>query len=233
MINYKDFNNKLKNIINEGVAENMIIVDGVVGVGKSSLMEILSEELGLTMFKEPVVDNPLLPLFYENMERYAFPLQVFFLNNRFKMIKEAQKINGAIMDRAPYGDVIFAKMLGEQGNMTKEELDCYLDLFANMMEHLPTPKLLIYLKTNVDSAIKKIRKRGREFEQETPRQYWEDLNKEYEDYFSSYSISPILEIDVSNIDFVNNEEHKKCVVGLIKSELMKIDLNNLLRESRG
>ena len=222
MINYKDFNNKLKNIINEGVAENMIIVDGVVGVGKSSLMEILSEELGLTMFKEPVVDNPLLPLFYKDMERYAFPLQVFFLNNRFKMIKEAQKINGAIMDRAAYGDVIFAKMLGEQGNMTKEELDCYLDLFANMMEHLPTPKLLIYLKTNVDSAIKKIRKRGREFEQETPRQYWEDLNREYEDYFSSYSISPMLEIDVSNIDFVNNEKDKEYVLKLIKDKFKEI-----------
>ena len=138
------------------------------------------------------------------------------------MIKEAQKLNGAIMDRAIYGDVIFAKMLGEQGNMSKAELDCYLDLFANMMEHLPIPKLIIYLKTDVDSAIKKIQKRGRGFEQETPRQYWEDLNREYDDYFSSYSISPILEIDVSNIDFVNNEKDREYVLELIKNKLKEI-----------
>ena len=111
MVNYKEFNDRLVNIINEGVAKDMIIVDGVVGVGKSSLMEILAEELNLTVFPEPVMDNPLLPKFYEDMKKYGFPLQVFFLNNRFRMIKEAQRLNGAIMDRAIYGDVIFAKML--------------------------------------------------------------------------------------------------------------------------
>ena len=222
MISYKEFNDRLKNAINEGVLENMIIIDGVVGVGKSSLMEILSKELDLKIFAEPVADNPLLPMFYVDMKMYGFALQIFFLNNRFRMIKEAQKLNGAIMDRAIYGDVIFAKMLGEQGNMSKAELDCYLDLFANMMEHLPIPKLIIYLKTDVDSAIKKIQKRGRGFEQETPRQYWEDLNREYDDYFSSYSISPILEIDVSNIDFVNNEKDREYVLELIKNKLKEI-----------
>ena len=222
MVNYKDFNDKLVNIINEGVKKDMIIVDAVVGAGKTSLMEILAEELNLTVFPEPVMDNPLLPKFYENMSKYGFPLQVFFLNNRFRMIKEAQKLNGAIMDRAIYGDVIFAKMLGEQGNMSKEELDCYLDLFANMMEHLPTPELLIYLKTDVDSAIRKIQKRGRDFEQDTPRQYWEDLNREYDDYFSSCTVAPVLTIDFSDIDYVNNTEDREYVVELIKDKLKEI-----------
>ena len=222
MINYKEFNNKLISIMNEGIANNMIIVDGVVGVGKSSLMNILSEELGLTVLPEPVVDNPLLPKFYDDMKKYGFALQVFFLNNRFRMIKEAQRLGGAIMDRAIYGDVIFAKMLGDQGNMSKEELDCYLDLFTNMMEHLPTPELLIYLKTDVDSAIKKIQKRGRAFEQETPRQYWEDLNREYDAYFSSCTVAPVLTIDVSNLDYVNIEEDRRYVVELIKDRLVEI-----------
>jgi deoxyadenosine/deoxycytidine kinase len=222
MVSYKEFNDRLVNIINEGVCDKMVIVDGIVGVGKSSMMDILAEELNLTVFPEPVVDNPLLPKFYSDMRKYAFPLQVFFLNNRFRMIKEAQKLDGAIMDRSIYGDVIFAKMLGDQNNMSREELDCYLDLFANMMEHLPIPELVIYLKTNVDSAIRKIQKRGRDFEQDTERSYWEDLNREYEDYFSSYSISPVLTIDVSDIDFVNNEQDKQYVLGLIKDKLAEI-----------
>lgn len=222
MISYKAFNDKLLQIINEGVAKDMIIVEGTVGVGKSSLMEILSEEFGLTVFPEPVVNNPLLPLFYENMKQYGFALQVFFLNNRFRMIKEGQKLEGAIMDRSIYGDVIFAKMLHDQGNMSKAEIDCYLDLFANMMEHLPTPELVIYLRTDTESAIEKIKKRGRECEQNTDHQYWEDLNKEYDEYFSSYSISPSLVIDVSNIDYVNNKEDRDYIVKLIRDKLIEI-----------
>lgn len=222
MISYKEFNDKLLKIINEGVAKDMIIVEGTVGVGKSSLMEILSEEFGLTVFPEPVVNNPLLPLFYENMKQYGFALQVFFLNNRFRMIKEGQKLEGAIMDRSIYGDVIFAKMLHDQGNMSKAEIDCYLDLFANMMEHLPTPELVIYLRTDTESAIEKIKKRGRECEQNTDNQYWEDLNKEYDEYFSSYSISPSLVIDVSNIDYVNNKEDRDYIVKLIRDKLIEI-----------
>lgn len=200
----------------------MIIVEGTVGVGKSSLMEILSKELDLPVFPEPVVNNPLLPLFYENMKQYGFALQVFFLNNRFRMIKDAQKLNGAIMDRSIYGDVIFAKMLHDQGNMTKEEIDCYLDLFANMMEHLPKPELVIYLRTDTAGAIQKIQKRGRECEQNTDHQYWADLNKEYDDYFSTYSISPSLIIDVTNIDYVNNTEDRDFVVKSIKDKLAEI-----------
>lgn len=222
MVSYKEFNDKLAKIINEGVAKNMIIIDGVVGVGKSSLMEILSEELDLTVFPEPVIDNPLLPLFYEDMKRYGFALQVFFLNHRFRMIKEGQRLDGAIMDRSIYGDVIFAKMLHDQKNMSEAEIECYLDLFANMMEHLPTPELVIYLKTDTESAIKKIQKRGREFEQNTDHQYWEDLNREYSDYFSSYSISPVLTIDVTNLDFVNNQEDKEYVLKLIKDKLAEV-----------
>lgn len=222
MISYKEFNDKLVEITNEGVLKNMIIIEGTVGVGKSSLMEILSEELGLAVFPEPVVDNPLLPLFYENMKRYGFALQVFFLNNRFRMIKEAQKLDGAIMDRSIYGDVIFAKMLHDQGNLSKEEIDCYLDLFANMMEHLPKPELVVYLRTDTEGAIKKIQKRGRECEQSTDHQYWEDLNKEYDDYFSTYSISPSLIINVSDIDYVNNKEDREYIVNMIKDKLAEI-----------
>lgn len=226
MVSYKEFNDKLSKIINEGVQKNMIIVEGTVGVGKSSLMEILSEELGLTIFPEPVVDNPLLPLFYENMKQYGFALQVFFLNNRFRMIKEGQKLDGAIMDRSIYGDVIFAKMLHDQGNMSKEEIGCYLDLFANMMEHLPTPELVIYLRTDTEGAIEKIKKRGRECEQNTDRQYWEDLNREYDEYFSTYSISPALIINVSDLDYVNNENDRKLIVNTIKEKLAEIRNEN-------
>ena len=130
--------------INRGGYWNMLVIDGVVGVGKSTLMNIL-EENGYVAFEEPVVDNPILEKFYYDRERYSFPLQIFFLNKRFKNIKDASKIENAVMDRSIYGDIIFAKMLQDAGEMSKEEFDLYIELFENMIEHCKAPKLLVYL----------------------------------------------------------------------------------------
>src|SRR5660398_8540 len=96
--------------INRGGHWDMIVIDGVVGVGKTTLMNIMTEK-GCVSFEEPVVDNPILEKFYYDRERYSFSLQIFFLNKRFKHIKEASKVKNAVMDRSIYGDVIFAKML--------------------------------------------------------------------------------------------------------------------------
>ncbi len=201
----------------------MIVIDGVVGVGKSTLMSILAKRGDLKEFAEPVVDNPILPKFYYDRARYAFPSQVFFLNSRFKHLKEASKIEGCILDRSIYGDAIFAKMLCESGDMTKEEFALYEELLENMVNHIKTPKLMIYLEVSVDEAMRRIKKRGRDYEQVVEREYWEELNKQYKSYFDNYNLSPILKINVDNLDFKNNIEDQKKVLALIDEKLAEIN----------
>lgn len=200
----------------------IICIDGVVGVGKSTLGEILAEELGLHFFKEPVLDNPLLDKFYYDKKRYSFPLQIFFLNKRFEMIKEAEKLGGCVMDRSIYGDIIFARMLMEDEDLSKEEFDIYEELLYNMLEHLNRPRLMIYLETTVDNAITKIKSRGRDFEQIVERKYWESLNNHYTDYFKNYNLSDILIINVDELDIRDNSEHKNWFLNTVKNKLMNI-----------
>lgn len=217
---YKEFFSMIKkNDFNE-----TIVIDGVVGVGKTTLMDLVSSELGYQKFLEPVVDNPILDKFYKDRKRYAFTLQIFFLNKRFKMLKEAAKVKEkTVMDRSIYGDVIFAKLLNNNKEMSDDEFDIYMELLANMLDHVDAPKLMIYLKIDTDSAIKRIENRGRDYEQIVEREYWENLNKEYNDYFNNYNLSPLLVIDASKYDMVNNEKDQKQIINLIKEEIAKIE----------
>ena len=189
---YKEYFENMK--IKESIMDGIICVDGVVGVGKSTLGKLIAEKYSMIFFEEPVVNNPILDKFYYDKKRYSFPLQIFFLNKRFKAMKEAAKINKCVMDRSIYGDVIFSRMLMEDGDMTHEEFELYEELLYNMLEHIQKPKLMIYLETSVDSAMEKIKKRGREYELVVPRGYWESLNTNYRAYFESYNISDILKI---------------------------------------
>lgn len=129
------------------------------------------------------------------------------------------RIQNAVMDRSIYGDVIFAKMLMESGEMSKEEFELYIELFENMLEHCHPPKLMVYLEVSVDEAINRINKRGRDYEKIVERDYWERLNKNYQEYFGQYSISPILKINVDNINFESNPEDREYIINLIKSHL--------------
>jgi Deoxynucleoside kinases len=201
---------------------DMIVIDGVVGAGKSTLMMLLENE-GYIPFREPVLENPILEKFYYDRKRYAFALQVYFLNNRFKFIKEAGKIENSIMDRSIYGDAIFPKLLKEVGDMSIEEFDIYCNLLSNLLEHVKPPKLMVYLQISVDEAINRIRKRGRSYEQVVEREYWKTLNYEYEEYFNSYTISPLLKINVDNLDFENIEEDRQYIIDLIKDKLREIE----------
>ena len=217
--NYKQFFDLILKTRRDETIMDSIIVDGPVGVGKTSLMEILTEQFGYQQFLEPITNNPLLDKFYYDRKKYAFPLQIFFLNKRFAMLKEAAEVKGSIMDRSIYGDVIFARLLSQGGDMDPEEYDLYEELLSNMLEHVQAPKLMIYLQTNVEDMVEKIKKRGRDYEQVVEREYWEKLNNEYEDYFENYNISPILVINVQGLDFVGNQEHRQKVIKLINAKL--------------
>lgn len=223
MNEYKEFFDLLKKNKREEIIMDAIIVDGAVGVGKTSLMDILVDEFNCEPFLEPVSENPLLDKFYHNRKRYSFPLQIYFLNKRFEVLKSASKLKNTVMDRSIYGDVIFAKLLWQGGDMETEEYNLYKELLANMLEHVEAPKLMIYLKSEIEDVLEKIKRRGRDYEQIVEREYWENLNKEYQEYFEYYDVSPLLVINVDNLDYVNNEEHRKYVINLIKNKLEKIN----------
>lgn len=217
---YKEFFNMIK----KNNPNETIVIDAVVGAGKTVYMEMLSEELKLPCFREPVQDNPILGKFYHDRKRYSFPLQIFFLNRRFEMLKQASELGKPVlMDRSIYGDMIFAKLLYEEGNMDKDEYILYRDLLKNMLDHVEAPKLMIYLKIDTDSAIKRIVKRGREYELIVEREYWETLNKEYESYFSEYNLSPLLVIDAAKYDITENPREKKEVLDIIRRKIAEVD----------
>lgn len=218
---YKEYFKKTR--LNGDEMNGIICIDGVVGAGKSTLGDILAKELGILLFEEPVLNNPILDKFYYDKKRYSFSLQIFFLNKRFKMIKEANLLNGCVMDRSIYGDVIFARMLMEDGDMTPEEFELYEELLHNMLEHLSPPKLMIYLESSVEGAINKICKRGRDYEKIVPRSYWESLNHNYESYFNSYNLSDILRINVDNVDIKENPDDRKWFIDTVKAKLAEIN----------
>ena len=194
-------------------------IAGVVGVGKSSLTKILEEKYDYKVFKEPVFDNPLLDKFYYNKPRYAFPLQIFFLNKRFEMCKEAADTDYSVMDRSIVEDTIFAKMLRDSGDMDPYEYQIYKELFNNMIEHVVPPNLMIYLKVSPIEAVRRINKRGRSFETQNNSDYWFTLNNNYDNFFHEYTWSRLLVIDVEKIDFVNNELDKTLILRKIEEEI--------------
>ncbi|NTW95421.1 MAG: deoxynucleoside kinase [Erysipelotrichaceae bacterium] len=203
----------------------MLIIEGVVGVGKSSLMNYLVEE-GFTPFPEPVVNNPILDRFYYDRKRYAFPLQVFFLAKRFEHLTAAAQVEDAVMDRSIYGDGIFAAMHKETKTMEAEEYGVYEQLYKVMIDEVKKPDLLVYLQVSVDVAMKRIQKRGRDFEQSVERSYWEKLNQKYEEYFSTYDQSPILIINVDHLDFESSVDDRLYILMRIKETLEKLKHKN-------
>ncbi len=218
-MNYKEFFDKF--LETERKESNIICIDGVVGVGKSTLGELISKEFSMDFFLEPVMNNPLLDKFYYDKKRYSFPLQIFFLNKRFQMIEEAFRKGNCLMDRSIYGDIIFSKMLCVDGEMSEEEYDVYEELLETMLKLVSRPKLMIYLKSSVDSAMDKIKKRGREFELQVPKEYWESLNKHYESYFESYNLSELIVFDMDNLNPKDNLEDREYIFNEIRKKLNK------------
>ena len=196
-------------------------IAGVVGVGKSSLTNLIWDKWKFVPFREPVFDNPLLDKFYYDKKRYAFPLQVFFLNKRFEMCKKSLEYDSSVMDRSIIEDTIFAKMLRDSGDMDPYEYQIYRELFNNMMEHVVQPDLMVYLKVQPEEAVRRIRKRGREYEVKNDTDYWYSLSQNYNEFFYDYSWSNLLTIDCDELDFVNNEDDKLYVLKQIGDVLYK------------
>ena len=198
-----------------------IAVAGNIGAGKSSLTKLLSERFGWKPFFESVADNPYLSDFYGDMNRWSFNLQVYFLSNRFQSHKSITEGPGSvILDRVIYEDAeIFARNLYEIGKMDQRDYTNYVELYKVMTEYLRAPDLLIYLRAGVDTLVKQIASRGRDFEQSIPREYLEQLNRHYEHWTDTYKLGPILTIESDTLDFVNRENDLERIVQGIEKKL--------------
>ncbi|MBI3579212.1 MAG: deoxynucleoside kinase [Ignavibacteriales bacterium] len=198
-----------------------IAVAGNIGAGKSSLTKLLAKHYGWKPYFESVDDNPYLPDFYGDMQRWSFHLQIYFLANRFKNHKQmTESGESVIQDRSIYEDAeIFARNLHDIGKMDKRDYENYVSLFEVMTDYLKSPDLMIYLKASVDTLVQQISRRGRSFEQGIQREYLEQLNAHYEHWIGRYKRGPLLVIPNDNLDFVNKESDLQHVIGLVNESL--------------
>lgn len=213
----------------------VITVGAMIGAGKSSLAKLIGEYFGTEVFYESVEDNPILPLFYTASEeeiqakRYPFLLQLYFLDTRFKSIKQALSNDNNVLDRSIYEDWYFAKVNMELGRISELEFNMYERLLDNMMEELnempkKSPDLMVYLSGSFETILNRINKRGRGYELAPDLvEYYKKLWEGYDDWvFNHYSASQVLVIDIDKYDYVNNENDAKEILELIENKLKEI-----------
>lgn len=180
----------------------MILIEGQIGVGKTTIGEILQKRFNVPLYRE--LGNPvteiLLDRYYADRRRWAFTTQTHFLAERYRMIQSLAPDKTGIMDRSIFGDRIFAQMLAAEGFMDREEYLTYCAIFDAIVTFIPEPRLLIYLDCTVDTAMRRIRRRNRGLEPGIPREYLENLNDRYLAWYHAYDQSPRL--------FVNTEEFR-------------------------
>ena len=198
-----------------------LAVSGNIGSGKTTLTEKLAKHYGWSAEFETVDDNPYLPDFYEDMKRWSFHLQVYFLNSRFNQIKKIQESTiSTIQDRTIYEDAyIFAANLYKSNLLSERDYANYKSLFDSMIAHVKAPDLLIYLKADIPKLVGQIEKRGRTYETAMRIDYLKNLNSHYEEWIAGYKEGKLLIIDVNNLDFVERASDFSFIVEKIEREI--------------
>lgn len=198
-----------------------IAIAGNIGSGKTTLTGLLAKQMGWKALYESVDDNPYLDSFYEDMKRWSFNLQVYFLNSRFRQVVDIRKSTKTIIqDRTIYEDAyIFAPNLHSMSLMTTRDFDNYLSLFELMSSFIEPPDLLIYLRASVPTLVSQIQKRGRDYEETIRIDYLKKLNDRYEEWINSYTIGKLLIVDVDNTDFTENPQDLGNVIEKINAEI--------------
>jgi deoxyadenosine/deoxycytidine kinase len=195
-------------------------IAGNIGVGKTTFTEIVAEKMGWRAFYESVLDNPYLSDFYEDMRRWSFNLQIYFLHHRFRTHYEMTALpGGKIQDRTIYEDVeIFAKNLHEMGNMDVRDWENYSNLFGVMMNYLKKPDLIIYLRATTDTLITRIGKRSRDFERSISPEYLHQLNISYDKWIDSIRDIPTFTVETDGFDIFKDKNKLNAII----AEMMKI-----------
>jgi len=198
-----------------------IAISGNIGSGKTTLAEKLSKHYGWTPLYESVDHNPYLRDFYEDMTRWAFHLQIYFLNSRFRQINKIRTHEKTIVqDRTIYEDAhIFAANLRKSKHISERDYQSYLDIFNSMINFVQPPDLLIYLRADIPKLVRQIQKRGRDFEYAMRLDYLKNLNEHYETWIGGYTLGRLLIIDVIDLDFVKHIDDFAFIVGKVDFEL--------------
>lgn len=202
-----------------------ITIAGNIGVGKSTLVRLLSQRLSWDPVYEAVEENPYLADFYQDMPQWSFQSQVFFLSRRLRQHHSLLELNrSVIQDRSVYEDAeIFARNLYDQGNMSERDWNCYFDLYRTLATMLRPPDLVIYLRASVPTLRRRIHQRGRDYEQDIDEAYLERLNKLYNRWSAAFRLSPVLTVDTNNLDYVQHDEHLDQIWQKIEDRLQGKD----------
>lgn len=202
-----------------------IAIVGNIGAGKTTLTALLANHLGYEPKFELVDTNPYLEDFYNDMKRWSFNLQIYFLNSRFKQVMEIQNSRDHIIqDRTIYEDAyIFAQNLYEMGLMASRDYQNYLSIFDSIMAFVKAPDLLIYLRASVPTLVDHIRRRGREYETGIRTDYLSKLNEKYEHWINQYTQGKLFILDKDHLDFTNRPDDMSYIIQRVEKEIFSLD----------
>lgn len=202
--------------------EKFIAIAGNIGVGKSTLVRMLSEKLEMTPFYEPVTENPYLADFYEDMQSWAFHSQVYFLMRRLRIHRQLMNMPGSVIqDRSVYEDAeIFAHNLFLQDSINERDYATYQELYKVLVEFLPPPDLVIYLRASVPTLLDRIAMRNRTYEKTIGADYLADLNELYESWVAHFDLCPVLTVPSDDLDYVAKPQHLALVASKVQEFLM-------------
>ena len=201
--------------------KRFVAIAGNIGVGKSTLTALLSEHLNWEPFFEAVNDNPYLADFYEDMRRWSFHSQIYFLSRRLRHHWQLlQRANSVVQDRTVYEDAeVFARNLYRQGLMDRRDYSGYRELYEVVTTVLPPPDLIVYLRASVPTLQERIRLRGRSYEQDISTAYLEQLDELYEEWIGGFALCPVLSVPSDDLDFVLNPGHLELVTAKVLEKL--------------
>ncbi len=189
-----------------------IAIEGNIGAGKTTLCKMLKQDYNCQLILEQFADNPFLPFFYEQPERYAFPVELFFMTERHKQLQENLS-QQSLFEDFTVADYFFLKtLLFAKNNLNEEEHRLFQRLFHILNTTFPKPELLVYIHRSVDNLLKNIKHRGRSYEQDIKADYLLEIQTTYFEYFRTEQNLPILIIDVDEINFMESKEHYKMIV---------------------
>lgn len=196
---------------------NFITIEGNIGAGKTTLAQLLSKKLNARLILEEFAENPFLASFYENPKQYAFPLELFFMAERYKQLKELVNTND-LFHGVTVSDYMFTKcLLFAKINLPDEEFKLYQKLFDILHQQLLQPDILIYLHAPVEKLQQNIKKRNREYEQSIPDQYLTNIQETYTSYIKQHNFTTLF-IDAANADFEGNENHSAIILNALEKE---------------
>ncbi len=217
-----------------------IVVAGNIGVGKSTLVNLLCQQMGWEPYLEPVTENPYLADFYGDMHTWSFHSQVFFLAHRLKIHLSILRFPGSVVqDRSIYEDAeIFARNLYLHGNLSRRDYETYYALYQSLTEFLPPPDLVIYLRASVSTLLQRISQRNRAYEQSISPEYLDGLNRLYLQWIEAFHLCPVLTVPADDLDYVAHSHHLNLILQKVQEKLMgkdevRFDPEELAQANRG